>query len=123
MEMTSLNIDLPEPLKVFVEIEAEESGYETASDYIRALIRDAEQRKSERAIESLLLEDVHASDRGTLTDAEWASHLRQVRADRLERLRKEVAAGLDDAAHDRVHSADEVFRRLESRKQQALNQR
>lgn len=115
MDMTSLNIDLPEPLKVFVELEAEESGYATASDYIRALIREAEHRKSEQAVEALLSEGLNPHDRGQMNDVEWESHKQEHRAQRLEQLRREVAAGLDDAAHGKEYSAEEVFRRLEAR--------
>ena len=123
MEMTSLNINLPESLKVFVEIEAEESGYATASDYIRALIREAEQRKSEQAVESLLLDGLHPNDRGNMSDAEWEAHKQQHRAQRLDALRWEIATGLDDAARGKVYSAEEAFQRLEARNQQALNRR
>jgi len=115
MEMASLNVDLPEPLKVFVEIEAEESGYATASDYIRALICEAEHRKSEQAVEALLLDGLDPSDRGEMSDAEWQSRKQQHRAQRLEALRREIGAGLDDAARGREYSADEVFKRLEAR--------
>ena len=123
MEMTSLNIDLPEPLKVFVEAEAEESGYATASDYIRALIRDAEQRKSAEAVEALLLEGLDPNDRARMSDAEWEAHKQQYRAQRLAALRLEIAAGLDDLVNGRVHPAEEVFQRLEARNKKAMKRR
>lgn len=123
MDTTSLNIDLPEPLKVFVEIEAQEGGYVTASDYIRALIREAEHRKSEQAVESLLLEGLGSTDRGTMNDIEWESHKQQYRAQRLEMLRTEIAGGLDDAARGAVLSSHDVFQRLAARNQQATSRR
>lgn len=82
MEMTSLNIDLPEPLKVFVELQAEEGGYATASDYIRALIRDAEHQKTAQALEALLLNGLDRHDFGEMNDAQWESHQQQRRARR-----------------------------------------
>ena len=121
MEMTSLSIDLPEPLKVFVEIEAQESGYATASDYVRALIRDAERRKSDEAVESLLFEGLKPHDRGTMNDAEWESYQQRHRAGRLDQLRQEIAASLDEAARGKEYSAEEVFQRLEARNREALN--
>lgn len=123
MEMTSLSIDLPEPLKVFVELEAEESGYATASDYIRALIRDAEHRKSEQALESLLSEGLHSTDREAMNDAEWESHKQRCRAQRLEELRRDVASALDDAAKGKEIPADEGIRRLKARNKEALKRR
>lgn len=123
MEMTSLNITLPEPLKVFIESEAEAAGYATASDYIRALIREAEQRKSAEAFESLLLEGLDPNDRAAMSDAEWEAHKQHHRDQRLEILRSEIAVGLDDSAHGRVHPAEEVFQRLEARNKQAMKRR
>lgn len=123
MEMTSLSIDLPEPLKVFVELEAEESGCATASDYIRALIRDAEHRKSEHALDALLSEGLNRRDCGEMSDAEWESHKQHYRARRLEELRREIAVGLTDAALGNEVSADDAFRRLEARNQRALERR
>lgn len=123
MEMTSLNIDLPEPLKVFVELEAEASGYATASDYIRALIRDAEHRKTEQALEALLSAGLNPRDNGEMNDADWESYKQQHRTRRLEELRREIALGRSDAALGREVSADEAFRRLEARYQAALDRR
>lgn len=123
MEMISLNVDLPEPLKVFVELEAEESGYATASDYIRALIREAEHRKSEQAMEALLQEGLDPNNRATMNAAEWESHQERHRTERLVSLRREIAAARDDAARGKEYSADDVLRRLKARNQEALNRR
>src|SRR6185437_193609 len=108
MDTTSLNIDLPEPLKIFVEIEAQEGGYATASDYIRALIREAEHRKSEQAVESLLLDGLGSIDRDTMSDIEWESHKQRYRTQRLDALRTEIAGGLNDAARGAVLSSHDV---------------
>jgi antitoxin ParD1/3/4 len=40
--MTSMEISLPEPLKLFVEEQVSKGGYGTASEYLGALIRDAQ---------------------------------------------------------------------------------
>src|SRR5438093_11013956 len=42
--MTKLNISLPETMKDFVEEQAAQRGYSTVSEYIRALIREAQVR-------------------------------------------------------------------------------
>ena len=123
MEMTSLNITLPQELKIFIEQEAEESGYATASDYIRELIREAEQRKSAEALELLLLEGLDLREKAKMSDAEWESRKQQPRARQFEALRQKIAAGLDDIVHGRVHPAEEVFERLEARNQQAMKRR
>lgn len=123
MELTSLHITLPEPLKVFIEMEAEESGYATASDYIRELIREAEQRKSAEALEALLLDGLDPNEKLRMTGAEWESHKQRHRAERLEALRRQVAIGLDDLAHGRVHSEEEVFQELDALNREAMNRK
>jgi antitoxin ParD1/3/4 len=123
MEMTSLHITLPEPLKVFIEQEAEESGYANAGDYIRELIIEAEQRKSAEALEALLMEGLDVSQKARMSDAEWEAHKQQHRAERLEALRRDIARGLDDLAHGRVHSEEEVFQQLEALNREAMNRK
>jgi antitoxin ParD1/3/4 len=53
--MTTLNISLPESLKTFVEDQVSSGGYSTVSEYVRSLIRDAQERKAREALESKLL--------------------------------------------------------------------
>ncbi|HEV2853373.1 MAG TPA: type II toxin-antitoxin system ParD family antitoxin [Thermoanaerobaculia bacterium] len=53
--MTTLNISLPENLKAFVEDQVASGGYSTVSEYVRSLIRQAQERKTQEAIESKLL--------------------------------------------------------------------
>ena len=54
--MTTLNISLPEAMRAFVEKEVTAGSYSTVSEYIRALIRDAQDRKAREEIEGKLLE-------------------------------------------------------------------
>ena len=53
--MTTLNISLPEHLKTFIEDQVASGGYSTASEYIRSLLREAQERKTREALESKLL--------------------------------------------------------------------
>jgi antitoxin ParD1/3/4 len=55
MNMTSMNISLPEPLKLFVEEQVESGGYSTASEYLRELIREAQRRKERQELDAKLL--------------------------------------------------------------------
>ena len=41
MDMTSMNISIPESLRAFVEKQVHDHGYNSASEYVRELIRDA----------------------------------------------------------------------------------
>ena len=42
--MTTLNISLPDPMKAFIEAQVQSGSYASASDYVRALVRDAQKR-------------------------------------------------------------------------------
>jgi antitoxin ParD1/3/4 len=45
MAMTSLNISLPEPLKLYVEGQVQSGDWGTPSEYIRELIRQDKERR------------------------------------------------------------------------------
>ena len=51
--MSTLSILLPEPMKIFVDAEAEAGGYPTTSDYLYTLIREAQERKANLLLEEL----------------------------------------------------------------------
>jgi antitoxin ParD1/3/4 len=53
--MTTLNISLPEAMKAFIEKEVAAGSYSTVSEYIRALIREAQDQKVREAVERKLL--------------------------------------------------------------------
>ncbi|HEY4591729.1 MAG TPA: type II toxin-antitoxin system ParD family antitoxin [Thermoanaerobaculia bacterium] len=53
--MTTLNISLSENLKTFVEDQVSSGGFSTASEYVRSLIREAQERKAREALELKLL--------------------------------------------------------------------
>ena len=51
--MSTLNISLSEPMQNFVDAEVAEGGYTTTSEYLSALIREAQERKASRHLEEL----------------------------------------------------------------------
>jgi antitoxin ParD1/3/4 len=53
--MTTLNISLPDSLKDFVEEQTALGGYSTPGDYIRSLLREAQDRKVRAELEGKLL--------------------------------------------------------------------
>jgi len=80
--MTTLNISLPDSLKDFVEEQAALGGYPSPSDYIRSLLREAQDRKDRVALEGKLLAalDAEAAEMG---QADWdllREHVRQTAA-------------------------------------------
>jgi antitoxin ParD1/3/4 len=53
--MTTMNISLPEDMKAFIEFQMSQEGYASASEYLRALIRDDQKRRAKHALELKLL--------------------------------------------------------------------
>lgn len=54
--MTSMNISLPDEMKAFVESQMAEEGFASASEYLRALIRDVQRKRAKQELEAKLLE-------------------------------------------------------------------
>ena len=53
--METMNIALPKPMKVFVQSQVAQRGYSSASEYIRELIRAAQDERAWTALESEIL--------------------------------------------------------------------
>ena len=68
--MTTLNISLPEAMRAFVEKEVTGGSYSTTSEYIRALIRDAQDRKAREELELKLLESLGGEAR-EMSPEDW----------------------------------------------------
>jgi antitoxin ParD1/3/4 len=54
--METMNIALPPAMKTFVQEQVDEGGYSSASEYIRRLIREDQERKTRLEIDRKLLE-------------------------------------------------------------------
>ena len=83
--MTTMNISLPDEMKVFVETEMVHEGYASASEYVRALIRDAQRRKARQELEAKLLEGLEGPE-VEMDRADWDS----IRQEALEGLAGEA---------------------------------
>jgi antitoxin ParD1/3/4 len=64
--MTTMNVSLPEPLKAFVEERVEGGGYQTASEYVRDLIRQDQEKRisAQDKLEQMLLEGLNSLKNG-----------------------------------------------------------
>jgi antitoxin ParD1/3/4 len=76
--MTTMNISLPDEMKSFVEAQMAEEGYATASEYLRALIREAQKRRAKQELESKLLEGLQGPA-VKMTRKDWDSIEREAR--------------------------------------------
>jgi antitoxin ParD1/3/4 len=60
--MTTLNISLPDAMKAYVEAQVQAGQYASASDYIRALVREDQKRRAEQELEAKLLAALDSHD-------------------------------------------------------------
>ena len=74
--MTTMNISLPEEMKAFIEAEIAREGFASASEYLRALIREAQKRKAKQELEAKLLEGLQGPP-SEMTRDDWESMERE----------------------------------------------
>jgi antitoxin ParD1/3/4 len=60
--VTTLDISLPDDMMAFVESQAAHEGYASVSDYLRALIREDQDRQAKRELEAKLLEGLQGPE-------------------------------------------------------------
>jgi antitoxin ParD1/3/4 len=75
--MDTVPITLPDPMKEFVEELVARGDYSTASEYVRALIREDRQRREKAKLEALLLEGLSSGPATEMTPDDWE----QIRAE------------------------------------------
>jgi antitoxin ParD1/3/4 len=81
-----MNISVPDEMKAFVEAQMATEGYASASEYLRALIREAQKRQARRELEAKLLEGLQGPA-VEMTREDWDSIEQEAR----ERLAREQA--------------------------------
>lgn len=82
--MTTLNISLPDSMRVFIDEQVKKKGYSTASEYIRHLIRTEQEREEQKRLETLLIEGLDSGEPIQITEECWENK----RADLIQRLRQ-----------------------------------
>jgi antitoxin ParD1/3/4 len=71
MATSSINITLPEPLKAYVEAQADSGAFGTPSDFIRELILDDRDRRRRNLEEHLLDALKHEEESVEISDEVW----------------------------------------------------
>lgn len=69
--MTTMNISLPDALKVFVDDQIAKGGYSSASEYIRQLIREAQKQAAQQRLDAALLEGLESGEPLPVTPEFW----------------------------------------------------
>ena len=77
--METMNIALPSPMKAYVQEQVTEGGYSSASEYIRKLIRDEQERKGRQELERKLLEALESGPATPWTSEDLAELKRRVK--------------------------------------------
>jgi antitoxin ParD1/3/4 len=54
--MTTVTVSLPESLRAFIDQQLATKGYGNVSEYVRSLLREAQERDAEARLEALLVE-------------------------------------------------------------------
>jgi antitoxin ParD1/3/4 len=90
-----MNISIPDSLREFVEAQVRELGYNSASEYVRELIRDARARVSQetemRELVRLGLEQLRRGKSLEFDDASLATFFEETKARARERLAQKKA--------------------------------
>ena len=96
--METMNISLPDPMKEFVEELVAGGDYSSASEYVRALIREDRKRREKERLEALLLEGLNSGPATEMTPADWE----QIRAEVRQRIAERQGA-INDQAERQSH--------------------
>jgi antitoxin ParD1/3/4 len=76
--MTTMNISLPDEMRVFIEEQVSSEGYASASEYFRALVRDAQKRQGRVDLEAKLREALVSGPAAHMTSEDWQELERRV---------------------------------------------
>jgi antitoxin ParD1/3/4 len=76
--MTTMNISVPDEMKAFVEAQMSQEGYASASEYLRALIRDAQKRQAKQTLEAKFREALESGPATPMTPDDWQQLERNV---------------------------------------------
>ena len=76
--MTTMNISVPDEMKAFVEAQMAQEGYASASEYLRALIREAQKRQAKQALEAKFREALESGPATPMTRDDWEELERNV---------------------------------------------
>jgi len=69
--MVNLNILLPQSIKDFIDEQVVRLGYDTPSEYVSDLVREAKEREAEERLEKLLLEGLDSGPATPMTSEDW----------------------------------------------------
>jgi antitoxin ParD1/3/4 len=81
--MTTMNISLPDSMKAFVDVQIQQRGYGSSSEYIRDLIRNDQLRQAEQRLAALMLEGLESGPAIPTGKTYWENKREALRKRRL----------------------------------------
>lgn len=66
-----MNISLPPPLKDWVDEQVSRRGFGTASEFVRQMLREEQQRQLRQRIDTALIEGIESGPSTPMTTQDW----------------------------------------------------
>ena len=66
-----MNISLPRPLKDWVDEQVSRRGFGTASEFVRQMLREEQQRELRQRIDAALIEGIESGPSTPMTAKDW----------------------------------------------------
>jgi antitoxin ParD1/3/4 len=85
--MSTINISLPESMKVYIDEQIAKGGYGTVSEFFRDLIRQDQKRKAKEHLETLLLEGLESGSSTPMSAQNW-EEIRQAVQEKIAQKKK-----------------------------------
>ncbi|MGK7945859.1 MAG: type II toxin-antitoxin system ParD family antitoxin [Microcystaceae cyanobacterium] len=76
--MTTLNISLPDKMSEFIDQQLKSKGYSTASEYIRHLISQEQEKEEQKCLENSLLEGLDSGMPIEVTEEWWENKRKEL---------------------------------------------
>ena len=74
--MPTLTISLPESLRDFIDRQVKTKGYGNTSEYVRSLLREAQEEEADKRLQSLLLEGLEPGGEDLRVNEKFWSELK-----------------------------------------------
>ena len=69
--MASLNVQMPDPIREYVDERAKEGNFGTPTEYIRHLVREDQKAREKELLEKMLLEGLNSGEPIPITEEYW----------------------------------------------------
>jgi antitoxin ParD1/3/4 len=103
--MATMNISLTDEMKAFIEDQVLKGGFSTVSEYMRGLVREAQERQALREkVDAVLMVGLDSGPATAMTSRDWDS-IRQEVHER-QKARRETVDGSKDRASAKAAPGD-----------------